>query len=179
MWVRVEVMSSAILACFFMCATKKLLLLDEPVTGLDPVAQNEMYNLIKLINLCDGITVIMTRSGFTMRLTERAAMPSKHSSMTGEISLRGQVLPIGGLPEKLMAAERAGVKTVLIPKENERDLEDVPKETRDRLKIIPVSTAEEVIRQALHVRLPIRNLHPFSGNGEIPYALPKIVTRLT
>ncbi|MCI1722098.1 MAG: endopeptidase La [Lachnospiraceae bacterium] len=100
-------------------------------------------------------------------------------AMTGEISLRGQVLPIGGLPEKLMAAERAGVKTVLIPKENERDLEDVPKETRDRLKIIPVSTAEEVIRQALHVRLPIRNLHPFSGNGEIPYALPKIVTRLT
>jgi zinc transport system ATP-binding protein len=42
-----------------MCATKKMLLLDEPVTGLDPVAQNEMYNLIKLINLCDGITVIM------------------------------------------------------------------------------------------------------------------------
>lgn len=88
-------------------------------------------------------------------------------AMTGEISLRGQVLPIGGLPEKLMAAERAGVRTVLIPKENEKDLEDVPQETRDRLKIIPVSTAEEVIRQTLHIRLPMREKHPFSGSGKM------------
>ncbi|MGI6118392.1 MAG: endopeptidase La [Bilifractor sp.] len=75
-------------------------------------------------------------------------------AMTGEISLRGQVLPIGGLPEKLMAAQRAGVKKVLIPKENVRDLEDVPEEVRNNLEIVPVGTVQEVIREALHIRLP-------------------------
>ena len=79
---------------------------------------------------------------------------SPELAMTGEISLRGQVLPIGGLPEKLMAAQRSGIKTVLIPKENEKDLEDVPEETRAALKIIPVRTVEEVINHALHIRLP-------------------------
>ena len=58
--------------------------------------------------------------------------------MTGEISLRGQVLPIGGLPEKLMAAERAGVKKVLIPKDNVRDLDDVAEEVLKHLTIVPV-----------------------------------------
>ena len=74
-------------------------------------------------------------------------------AMTGEISLRGQVLPIGGLPEKLMAAERAGVKTVLIPKENEKDLEDVPEETRKKLVIIPVETAADVAAKTLGLKL--------------------------
>lgn len=82
-------------------------------------------------------------------------------AMTGEISLRGQVLPIGGLPGKLMAAERAGIRTVLIPKENTRDLEDVPEEIRGRLRIIPVQTIQDVIRHALHIRLPERDEHPF------------------
>ncbi|MBR2188637.1 MAG: endopeptidase La [Eubacterium sp.] len=77
-------------------------------------------------------------------------------AMTGEISLRGQVLPIGGLPEKLMAAQRAGVKKVLIPKDNVRDLEDVAKEVRDTLEIVPVSSVQDVIDQALHVKLPKR-----------------------
>lgn len=75
-------------------------------------------------------------------------------AMTGEISLRGQVLPIGGLPEKLMAAQRAGVKKVLIPKENVRDLEDVAEEVRKNLTIVPVGTVREVIEQALQIRLP-------------------------
>lgn len=75
-------------------------------------------------------------------------------AMTGEISLRGQVLPIGGLPEKLMAAQRAGVKKVLIPKENVRDLTDVPEEVRKNLEIVPVGTVQEVIEQALHIKLP-------------------------
>ena len=75
-------------------------------------------------------------------------------AMTGEISLRGQVLPIGGLPEKLMAAQRAGVKAVLIPKDNERDLEDVPQEVRKHLEITPVETIHEVIRHALDMELP-------------------------
>ncbi len=78
----------------------------------------------------------------------------RHLAMTGEISLRGQVLPIGGLPEKLMAADRAGITTVLIPDTNVQDLEDVPKETRDHLKIIPVKTTADVLRHALHIEVP-------------------------
>ena len=65
--------------------------------------------------------------------------------MTGEISLRGDVLAIGGLPEKLMAAQRAGVKRVLIPAENKDDLQDVPNETRESLEIIPVMNLLEVL----------------------------------
>ncbi len=81
-------------------------------------------------------------TALTSLATGKAA--SRKLAMTGEISLRGQVLPIGGLPEKLMAAERAGIKRVLIPKQNVQDLEDVPEETRDSLEIIPVSTIEDV-----------------------------------
>ncbi len=86
---------------------------------------------------------------------------SRYLAMTGEISLRGQVLPIGGLPEKLMAAERAGVRKVLIPKDNMRDLEDVPEETRQRLEIVPVQTAEDVLREALGISMPERRGNPF------------------
>ena len=70
-------------------------------------------------------------------------------AMTGEVTLTGQVLPIGGLKEKLLAAHRAGVKKVLIPKENEKDLVDVPKKVREDIKIIPVENADEVIKIAL------------------------------
>ena len=66
-------------------------------------------------------------------------------AMTGEISLRGEVNPIGGLPEKLMAAQRAGVRRVLIPVDNTDDLEDVPREVRDQLNIIPVHDLTEVL----------------------------------
>lgn len=69
-----------------------------------------------------------------------------HIGMTGEISLRGYVMPIGGLPEKLMAAERAGVKKVLIPKDNVKDLDEVPDETKDKLEIIPVETIKDVVK---------------------------------
>ncbi|MBO6164064.1 MAG: endopeptidase La [Lachnospiraceae bacterium] len=71
-------------------------------------------------------------------------------AMTGEISLQGTVEPIGGLPEKLMAAERAGVEKVFIPADNEDDLRDVPAEVKDRLTICPVHRAEEVL-QALNI----------------------------
>jgi ATP-dependent Lon protease len=67
--------------------------------------------------------------------------------MTGEISLQGDVKPIGGLPEKLMAAQRAGVRRVFIPAENLEDLRDVAAEVRDSLEIIPVERAEEVLTQ--------------------------------
>ncbi len=73
----------------------------------------------------------------------------KDIAMTGEITLRGKVLPIGGLKEKLLAALRAGIKTVLIPKENVKDLEEIPENVKTGLKIISVSEAQEVLKYAL------------------------------
>ena len=70
-------------------------------------------------------------------------------AMTGEVTITGQVLPIGGLKEKLLAAHRAGVKKVLIPRENEKDLIDIPKKVREDIKIIPVDSADEVLKIAL------------------------------
>ena len=72
-----------------------------------------------------------------------------HLAMTGEISLTGRVLPIGGLPEKLMAAQRAGVTVVLIPEQNVPDLEEVAQEVKDRLKIRPVASIDQVLQAAL------------------------------
>jgi ATP-dependent Lon protease len=69
--------------------------------------------------------------------------------MTGEITLRGRVLPIGGLKEKLLAALRGGLKTVLIPSENEKDLAEIPDNVKRGLKIVPVNTADEVLLHAL------------------------------
>lgn len=69
--------------------------------------------------------------------------------MTGEISLRGRVLAIGGLKEKLLAALRAGIKTVLIPLENEKDLAEIPDNVKQGLKIIPVGRVDEVLAHAL------------------------------
>jgi ATP-dependent Lon protease len=70
-------------------------------------------------------------------------------AMTGEITLRGRVLPIGGLKEKLLAALRGGLKTVLIPKENEKDLAEIPDNVKRGLKIIPVGTVDELLGNAL------------------------------
>src|SRR3954467_12767128 len=73
----------------------------------------------------------------------------KDVAMTGEITLRGRVLPIGGLKEKLLAALRAGITTVLIPKENEKDLAEIPDNVKKNLKLVPVADVDEVIAQAL------------------------------
>ena len=73
----------------------------------------------------------------------------KDIAMTGEITLRGRVLPIGGLKEKLLAALRGGLKTVLIPKDNEKDLAEIPDNVKKGLNIIPVTTADEVVKHAL------------------------------
>ena len=70
-------------------------------------------------------------------------------AMTGEVTLTGQVLPIGGLKEKLLAAHRAGIKLVIIPKDNEKDLVDMPKKIVDEIKIVPVMYADEVLKIAL------------------------------
>lgn len=69
--------------------------------------------------------------------------------MTGEVNLLGQVLPIGGLKEKLLAALPGGIKKALIPKDNEKDLVDLPENVKSGLEIVPVSTIEEVLLHAL------------------------------
>jgi ATP-dependent Lon protease len=74
---------------------------------------------------------------------------SEDAAMTGEITLTGQVLPIGGVREKVLAAQRAGIRTVILPKENEGDLEDLPKDVRRELRFIPVDSVDEVLRVAL------------------------------
>jgi ATP-dependent Lon protease len=73
---------------------------------------------------------------------------SEDVAMTGEITLTGQVLPIGGLREKVLAAQRAGVHTVVFPKENEDDLEDLPREVRKSMTFVPAETIDEVIAAA-------------------------------
>ena len=70
-------------------------------------------------------------------------------AMTGEVTLTGQVLPIGGLKEKLLAAHRAGIKEVLLPKENEKDLIDIPQKVKDDIKLTTVSNVDEVLKIAL------------------------------
>ena len=76
-------------------------------------------------------------------------------AMTGEITLRGEVLPIGGLKEKLLAAHRGGIETVLIPHENEKDLAEIPKNIKDKLQIVPVKWIDEVLEVALqHMPVP-------------------------
>ena len=88
-----------------------------------------------------GITLV---TALTSLVTDTPINPEY--AITGEVSLRGGVMPIGGLPEKLMAAQRAGIKKVLIPAENERDLEEVAEEVKEKLEIVPVETVEQVMK---------------------------------
>ncbi len=92
-------------------------------------------------------------AGVTMTTALVSALAKKpvkrEVGMTGEVTLRGRVLPIGGLKEKSISAHRAGLKVVIMPKDNEKDLEDIPQSVRDELTFIPVSTVDEVLQQAL------------------------------
>lgn len=92
-------------------------------------------------------------AGITMATAMFSAITEKKVradlAMTGEITLRGRVLPIGGLKEKLLAAKNAGIKTVLIPKENQRDIEDFSEEITNDLEILPVSHMDEVLKEAI------------------------------
>lgn len=94
-----------------------------------------------------GITMATT---FVSLLLGKKIKP--HLAMTGELSLTGQVLPIGGLREKTVAAKRNKIKTIIIPKANERDLEDIPEHVKQGIKFIPVSDVREVLEIALGVR---------------------------
>jgi len=89
----------------------------------------------------------------------------KDVAMTGEITLRGRVLPIGGLKEKLLAAHRGGIKTVLIPKDNEKDLPDIPDNVKRGLEIVPLTTVDEVLDRAL-----VRKLVPIEWEEVTPVA---------
>jgi ATP-dependent Lon protease len=97
-------------------------------------------------------------AGVTMATSITSALirvPVKRDvAMTGEITLRGNVLPIGGLKEKVLAAHRGEIRTVLIPKENEKDLEEIPANIRKQLKFIPVTHADDVLRAALELEKP-------------------------
>ena len=74
---------------------------------------------------------------------------NREIAMTGEVTVTGQILPIGGLKEKLLAAHRAGIKQVLIPKDNEKDLVDIPQKVKDDIKIVPLEIVDEVLKIAL------------------------------
>jgi len=74
--------------------------------------------------------------------------------MTGEITLRGRVLPIGGLKEKALAAHRGGIRTILIPRENAKDVREIPRRIRKEMTIIPVDHVDEVLRAALVLENP-------------------------
>lgn len=86
------------------------------------------------------VSIVSTLTGVSVK---------KDVAMTGEVTLRGRVLPIGGLKEKLLAALRGGITTVLIPQENEKDLADIPQNIKDGLTIVPVSHVDEVLKLAL------------------------------
>lgn len=93
-------------------------------------------------------------------------------AMTGEITLRGRVLPIGGLKEKLLAAKRADIHKVLIPQDNEKQLEDVPEAILKALQIVSVGHMDQVVEEALKVVAPLPPLkeqgdRPRSAKGEI------------
>jgi ATP-dependent Lon protease len=97
-------------------------------------------------------------AGITMATTLVSALcrfPVRRDvAMTGEITLRGRVLPIGGLKEKVLAAHRGGIKTVIIPKENAKDIREIPRKVREKLEIVVVEHADEVLRAALALERP-------------------------
>jgi ATP-dependent Lon protease len=96
-----------------------------------------------------GITIATTLVSALCKIPVR-----KDVAMTGEITLRGRVLPIGGLKEKALAGHRGGIKKILIPKENEKDIREIPKKVRARMQIVPVEHMDEVLREALKIEDP-------------------------
>jgi ATP-dependent Lon protease len=91
-----------------------------------------------------GVAIMTALASLAIRRPVRSDV-----AMTGEITLRGKVLPVGGIKEKVLAAHRAGIRTVILPRRNERDVEDVPEELRRELAFVFVDDAGEVLRHAL------------------------------
>ncbi|KAF5031268.1 Lon protease 2 [anaerobic digester metagenome] len=98
-------------------------------------------------------------------ITGRTVDPT--TAMTGEVTLSGAVLPVGGIKEKVLAAHRAGIRKVILPQENEKDLADVPEDIRTHLVFVPVRTIEDVLREALDVTLPGPVIH-YAGDRFVP-----------
>jgi ATP-dependent Lon protease len=96
-----------------------------------------------------GITMATAMASALARVAVR-----KNVAMTGEITLRGKVLPIGGVKEKLLAAHRFGIDTIILPKDNEKDLSEVPEEVRDALNVHLVETIDQVLSYALEDTCP-------------------------
>ena len=101
-----------------------------------------------------GITIATAIASALTRVPVRSNV-----AMTGEITLRGRVLPIGGLKEKMIAAHRGGIDTLIIPRENEKDLVDIPANVKRNLHIIEVEHMDEVLRAALALADPLSFLH--------------------
>ena len=91
-----------------------------------------------------GVTIATSIASALMKIPVR-----RNVAMTGEITLRGRVMPIGGLKEKMLAAHRAGIDTVLIPKENRKDLREIPRRVLNATRIVLIEHADEVLREAL------------------------------
>ncbi|MCQ6963528.1 endopeptidase La [Methanolobus chelungpuianus] len=108
-----------------------------------------------------GVTLF---TALTSMITGKAVDP--RLAMTGEITLSGAVMPVGGIKEKVLAAHRAGIRKVILPRENERDLEDVPEDVRNELKFVTVETIEEVLKEALGIDMP-RTLVSYAGNSYV------------
>jgi ATP-dependent Lon protease len=121
-----------------------------------------------------GITLATTIASALTRIPVRSNV-----AMTGEITLRGRVLPIGGLKEKLIAAHRGGVDTVIVPQENEKDLKELPTVIKKNLKIITVEHIDDVLKHALAVDDPDHFLEGGDGSHEIEdlYIVPGGVKR--
>src|SRR5262245_44043263 len=109
----------------------------------------------------DGPSAGITLATALVSALTRVAV-RKDVAMTGEITLRGKVLPIGGVKEKVLAAHRAGLKNIVLPKDNEKDLADIPKNVLDTLNVYMVQTMDEVLKIALAESL----------TGRVPAAEP-------
>jgi ATP-dependent Lon protease len=107
-----------------------------------------------------GVTIVTAIVSALTRIPVR-----RDVAMTGEVTLRGRVLPIGGLKEKVLAAHRAGMKTVLFPEENRKDLREIPRKVRDSLRLVPCEFVDEVLREALLLEKPDEFIR--TGGGAI------------
>jgi len=99
---------------------------------------------LKVIDALDATSLISSLTEIPVR---------KDVAMTGEITLRGRVLPVGGLKEKILAAYQSGIKNIIIPKENIKNIEDIPKQIRKKINFIAVNNIDEVLKTAL-IRSP-------------------------
>ena len=121
-----------------------------------------------------GITMATAIASALMKVPVR-----RNVAMTGEITLRGKVLPIGGLKEKLLAAHRGNLPTVIIPKENEKDLKDIPTKVLKKLKIVPVEQMDDVLKRALVLKSPEDIFQKNYKNEDVATDIPSEDTVVT